>query len=271
MIRKIKILLTAIIVFAGLFGCEKDSDLVIDPSSTTVDYSVAYVTAPDTLIYSTQNSYAVVTAKVYSPQGIKTVSVSVLDPAGNNFAQIEMKDNGNSMNADALAGDSVYSAKIQFSENDSKGSYDLRFAVSIGNAPKKVFARATIYFENNSKDYPPVLSNLTMPDTVEIGTTFSFSVQASDSNGLSDIKEVYYELYNPSGQKITNQQGISQFPLSDNGDTDATGDELAGDGTFTQKLYFPQGQPTGKWKFKFTAVDKSGFLSNSITHFLEVK
>ena len=261
MIRKIKILLTAIIVFAGFYGCEKKSDLVIDPSSTTADYSVVNVTAPDTLIYSTQNSYATVTAKVYSSQSIKAVYVSVLDPSGNTFAHIEMKN----------IGDSVYSAEIPFSENDLKGSYDLRFTILIGNSAEKVFARATIYFINHLKDTPPVLSNLTMPDTVAIGVSFVFSVQASDSNGLSDISKVYYELYNPNGQKMKNQQGISQFPLSDNGDKNTTGDEKAGDGIFTQKLYFPQGQPTGKWKFDFTAVDRSDSLSNTITHFLEVK
>ncbi len=267
---KFKKLLAAFFVVLALAGCEKESDTIIDPVPNTLDYKVWKVVLPDTLLFSEQDSVVTVAVKVSSGQKIDGVFATVLNPIGEHFTRIELKDNGELANGDTTAADSVYSGKVVFSRKDISGDYDFSFSI-VEKKEERTFAKATLFYFNNQENVPPVLSNLTMPDTVQIGEVFYFSVVATDLNGLADIKEVYYEIYNPSGQKLQNNQGISKFPLSDNGDTNITGDEKAGDGIYTQRLAIPKGQPTGKWKFEFTAIDRSDSLSNTITHFLEVK
>ncbi len=266
---KTKILLSAIILTVFFFGCEKEDNTVIDPYGTMVNFKVDFVKVKDTLNYILADTSEVVTAKVYSPQGVQAVGLEIIDPAGKMFFNGIFKDDG--IAPDKVAGDSIYSAEIVFGKEDLSGDYNLKFSVFINNNGRKDFANATVFYFNGQENSPPYLHDLVMPDTVSIGVPFVFYVSVFDLNGLSDVKKVYYEIFNPSGQKLTNQQGISQFPLSDNGDTDVTGDETANDGIYTQKLTFPKGQPKGKWRFDFTAIDRSDSLSNTITHFIEVK
>ena len=81
---------------------------------------------------------------------------------------------------------------------------------------------------------------------------------------------VYYEMYKPDGTQQVNSQGLSQFPLYDNGDTSGTGDLTAGDGRYSFKLTFPVEIEIGTWEFRFYAEDRSGALSNVISHNIEV-
>ncbi len=269
--NKLKIFITVILVSVILIGCEKNSDEIVSTNPFPGDLSVVGVTATDTVIYSKPDSIAVITANVYSTKGISGVYCTVFNPLGKFFNHSQMFDNGRTENGDEKADDSIYSTVIRFSKTDISGFYDVEYSAVVGAGSAKIFAHSRIYYFNNQENIPPQLSDLTMPDTVAFNQSFKFSVTAKDLNGLSDIKEVYYELYNPSGVKLTNSQGISKFPLSDNGDVNVTGDKKAGDGIFTQKLTIPKGQPAGRWKFDFTAVDRSDSLSNTITHFVEVK
>ena len=98
------------------------------------------------------------------------------------------------------------------------------------------------------------------------GNAMSAAVEVSDSNGLQDVEFVFYEAYNPDGIKVVNSQGISQFPMFDDGNTQENGDVTAGDGIFTVVLTFPISAQTGTWRFEFQARDRSKTLSNKIFH-----
>jgi hypothetical protein len=108
-----------------------------------------------------------------------------------------------------------------------------------------------------------------MADTVNINQQFTFSVVVSDSNGLSDIVQVYYELFRPDSSQVSNSQGISKFPLADDGEHG--NDLIAGDGIYTMFLTIPLGQTLGVWRFEFEAKDRSNKLSNKLIHTLVVK
>jgi hypothetical protein len=271
MIKKKKIFLAAIVVIIGFSGCEKIPDTIIDPQGgSVIDFKVEYVSAPDTLVFSEEDSSVNVSAKVYSSAGIENVYLDLIDPAGEFLTRIKMLDDGSTA-GDVKAGDSVYSATVFFSKSYPTGDYELRFKLKNYGDALQNFALKTLYYFNGRENVPPVLSDLQIPDTVNFGEEFKFTVKATDLNGQSDIKQVYYELFDPSGKKIVNKNGISKFPLSDIGDTQASGDEKAGDGIYTNKLTFPNGQPSGKWRFDFTAVDKSDSASATLSGFVVVK
>ncbi len=154
----------------------------------------------------------------------------------------------------------------------------LRFIKKIRRAPipsvilvnGRVSAAQFFYFE--TEKFPPVISDLFFADSVQFEEVFIFSVLAVDSNGAEDISRVYYELYRPDGSQVANSQGITKFPMFDDGNSQA-GDETAGDSIYTQKLYFPSNLPSfpsGSYRFEITAEDRTKRLSNTIVHYLEV-
>ena len=102
----------------------------------------------------------------------------------------------------------------------------------------------------NRRNSPPYLlpSSLVAPDTVTRGidTLVFMSVAAADSDGISDIREVYFRnLDSPSQTKI---------PLLDDGGfspsgTSQSGDSLAGDGVYSVVIQIPPSIAPGVFRF----------------------
>ncbi len=254
------------------WGCKRDFNNVIDSSS--VHFQVAKILGADSVTYQQSDSLIVIGIGFYSSSDIKAVSANVFDSDENqlNAAPIVLYDNGNvSANGDTVSGDNIYSNKFPLSHSYPKGNYQIQFFVTDNLNQTSMAAIRSFVFDNGQANLPSAISNLTMPDSVSFGVSFAFTVKAEDPNGLSDIASVFYKLYRPDGTLVVNSQGISEFTLSDNGDTDVTGDVTAHDGIFTNQLAIPSGQQTGKWKFAFQARDKSGLVSNIIQHNLVVK
>jgi len=191
------------------------------------------------------------------------VYAEIYDPDQKRVLNLELKDDG--FQNDEYPNDGIYSVKVFFSKNFAEGNYSIKFyALDQYEQIRKLGAHSFKYISKTT-NYVPILSNLSLPDSVKINIPFAFSVQVEDSNGLSDIQKVYYELYRPDGSKVANSQGISQFPLFDDGAENSSGDSTANDGIFTVRLTFPSGQPLGNWKFDFSASDRSNKLSNIIS------
>ncbi len=265
-----------IAIIAVIFaGCEKMPDGVVDPRSDLLKFSLTKIDLPDTLIYGVDDSVVTIIAEIENAQNVDRAYFDILNSTGESINTANrLKDDGDLINYhDSTAGDSKFSAFITFSNNDQSGNYYFKFYAYDLNSEYQLLGEKRLTYFNAQPKLPPVIFNLSMPDSVNRGTEFKFSVQVSDPNGLDDIKSggVYYRLFNPSGTLIVNSQGISEFPLSDSGDESSSGDVTANDGIFTQKLTFPTNQSTGKWKFEFQAVDKSDSLSNKIVHELLVK
>jgi hypothetical protein len=155
------------------------------------------------------------------------------------------------------------------------GNYTVRFSAEGYEGNLKQVAVGNFYFKNGQDNLPPVISNLVIPDTIAKGVTFIFTVTASDSNGLNDIRYVYFELYRPDGSVVQNPPGSGNtlILMDDTGDFEHYGDEIAGDGIYSFKNFFlndPSTQ-TGAWRFEFQARDRIGDLSNKIIHYMEVQ
>jgi hypothetical protein len=165
---------------------------------------------------------------------------------------------------------------VPISTNIYQNSFELEKEFPIGNYTVRIFvvgmdgntnqvALNTFYFNNGQDNSAPVIQNtIVEPDTVVVTqpTVILTSVEAADSNGLSDISQAYFVVYRPDGTTSGNQ-----FQLLDNGNPD-NGDLIAGDGIFSLLIQVDETNDKGTYRFEFRARDRSGALSNIINHFV---
>ena len=108
-------------------------------------------------------------------------------------------------------------------------------------------------------EIPPVLSNLAVPDTILTGIdqSYIFSVKCDDKNGLDDIDSVRFKISSNNGQLILS--GI----MFDDGNYDAHGDNVPGDGKYGIRLKLDL--DTGDYHFTTQAVDRSNLSSDELS------
>jgi len=265
-------LLSALLLF---ISCEKIPTEVLDIQ--TEDYVVKKITAPDIVTYSDAGAQLVTSISIKNKQNIKNIWFDISSADGSTEITTLNKmlnDGKKSVSGDVNANDNIFTGKVTLDDNLLSGKFEISYYVednfrikpeNIKKVGTKIFA-----YQSKAENVAPVISNLNMIDNVNREDKFAFSIVVSDSNGLNDIDLVYYILKDPSGKIIKNSQGISEFPLYDDGAFNHS-DDIAGDGIYTTNLSFPNSVSTGDWEFKFIAKDKGGLLSNEIVHKLNVK
>ncbi len=250
------------------YGCSKDSSDIVDPVSANENNNVYVVSvdAPDTLTFS--HSVQLPTSIVLTnPDKIGKVKVSIASFSDDNELLNVTLPYRTLINNNKV----VYNGTLDLDSNFTSGKYSIYYNVYLITGENEKLAIKYFFIKRLSANTPPVISNLVMPDSVSFNELFTFHINVFDANGANDIKSVYYKLYKPDGTLVTNSNGISEFPLSDNGDTSESGDITAGDGIFTMKLLIPSGQPSGVWRMDFQASDFQDSLSNIISHNLTVQ
>jgi hypothetical protein len=267
----VKKILLPIFMLLLLAGCEKKFNNPVDV--TYSQYQILSVSSFQSFKYSTSNSSITIFVKVDSPQVVKQVTADIFDPSGNELkgSPIQLFDNGSSASSDTTANDGEFTNKFKMSTSDPIGKYSINFSVLGTDGQTKLVAVQYFNYNNGQINYAPVISNLVMADSITRGVDFVFTVTASDSNGLNDIKYVYFQLFKPDSSQVTDQQGDSLFEMQDDGDLVHYGDGTAGDGIYSYKNSFASTAPPGVWRFEFQAVDRSNAVSNVITHNILVK
>jgi len=240
------------------WGCDKTFENVIDV--TRENYQVTFVSGIKDTIDLKIPSDSLLNLRLIFSSGsvVNRVHFNVIDPDDNflNSSPIEMLS----------ISDVIYENQFILKSEYPIGKYRVQFSVTGFNGESQVVAVSSFQFNNGQDNIAPVVSNLIMPDSLQTGETILFTIEASDSNGLSDIEFVFYEAYDPNGIRVVNSQGIYQFPMFDDGNTSENGDVTAGDGIYTVILTFPVSAQEGTWRFEFQARDRSKFLSNRIIH-----
>ncbi len=265
--KKTFILLFLPILF--FYGCAKDDGNIVDPVIGTENNSsvaVVSVDSPDTLLYSLTDALPVKIV-LTNPEIISSLSATIKDFRDNiPIAAIPLTKS-------AQVNDSTneYSGVFEIDTTYTSGVYTIDYNVQLLSGFKEKVAVKYVYIKRLFGNMPPVLSHLVIPDTVSFDEVFTFHVDVFDINGADDVKKVYYKMYKPDGSLVVNTQGISEFPLSDAGDTSESGDVTAGDGIYTMRLLIPTGQPAGVWRMDFHAVDFQDSLSNILSHNLTVQ
>jgi len=173
------------------------------------------------------------------------------------------------LSGDVTAGDGIYSLTLSSGLIKEASDYFLRFQAEDKSGNRSLAVVATIR-GTVAQPEPPVISNLSAPDTVQIvpGQVVQvlITIEVTDPQGLSDIDFVRFRSFLPN----SNEAGDSPIGLADDGNTFSTGDEVAGDGTYSRIINLPPTALRGDFRFVFEARDKSGLSSNIIEHIMTV-
>jgi len=247
-------------------GCEKEFDIAVE--NVNPDYQVTLVSPSEEIQYNAADSLVAVRI-AFNPAGsIKSVFCEIYasDNSKLTSSPLNLYDDGKSTSGDATANDGIFSNKIPLSRYYPNGVYNIKYYVIDNSDQSKQVAIANFNYDNGQNNIAPVISNLILVDSINVGISFIFSVFASDANGYSDIKNVYFELYRPDGTLVTEGNGNSKFKMYDDGNLTVYGDQVASDGIFSFKNSFLNDISTqrGFWRFEFIAMDRGNKLSNKI-------
>ena len=268
--KKFALLIILITVF--FWGCEKTFDSVINPKQTN-SIRVTNIAPIDSVNYLFQDSVLTFAISFSSSEQILSVYFYIVSPTGSrvNSTAINMFDDGNvSVHGDSAQNDNTYSNKFTMSNRYINGTYIIQYYVTdIYNNTRYISAQNFV-FENGVDKFAPVISDLVLPDSVALSVSFIFSVAASDSNGLSDIEMVYFQLYRPDSTLVVDNTGNSLFAMHDDGNLAVWGDSTANDGIFSYKNSFSPTAQLGFWRFEFQAIDRGNLLSNKIIQNIKV-
>ncbi|PID58695.1 MAG: hypothetical protein CR986_07475 [Ignavibacteriae bacterium] len=249
-------------------NCEQIPTETIETNSA--NYAVIEIEAPDTFNFSPANNKMSTSITLRNYELAKKVSFDILLEDGSEF----ISQNNQMLLENTNKG--IFIGSFQPDTNLLSGTYLINYfvedaATEVNNVSK--VGSTKFYFITDSKNKPPVISNLNIPDEIEREVSFVFTVKAEDPNGLADIEQVYFKLKRPDGTVVYSNSTTKNelFPMFDNGDISGSGDETKGDGIFSLKNEFGKTSQVGNWMFEFGAVDKSGEQSNKLTHTLKVK
>jgi hypothetical protein len=250
-----------------LLGCEQKFDNVVDTS--TENYQVTLVSPSDSVSFNPSDSLIVIKIVFTSQSKVDNVNFDMIASDGTklNSSPVTLFDNGNPVNGDFTANDNRFANKFPMSEYYPNGNYQIHFYVNQPNGLNNQVALSTFRYNNGQTNIAPVISNLVAPDTVALGidTVHIFiSVDASDSNGLNDIKNVFFNSFLPNG----NPSSGNPFMMYDDG---TNGDVTANDGTYSLIVALPpSGVLLGTYRWEFQAKDYGNKISNIIIHYVEV-
>ncbi len=265
--KKIFLLLLLPILF---IGCEKKYTGIIDVNNN--DYSVINVFVPLNVAFNQQDSSLTVSIQFNNNSQFQQVHFNLFASDGKriNSNPVVMYDNGDITNyGDSVAGDNIYSGKVLLSSVYPNGTYRVDFFVIELSSVSKNVAQHNFTFYNGQENFPPVISNLTAPDTLHLTDEIQLvrlAVKVWDPNGLNDIETVYFNTFLPNG----NPSSGNPFLMYDDGNMTDNGDEIEGDGIYSRVIQLPPSTPPGIYRFEFEARDREGELSNKIIHNLHV-
>lgn len=262
-------ILILLLVILHFIGCEEIPNDVVEVES--VDYIIEELISPDQFQFSESNNTIEVSLVVKNTNSVGRVWFNIITIDGSDDVSLN-----NLMIETENVDFSTFTGSSQFDENLLSGKYILEFYIedNVNNSDdnvKKVGSKQLDYF-GVVANAAPVISNLQLASEVNRGDNFIFSVTVTDTNGLADIENVFFELNRPDGSVVFADQtnNITKFPMFDNGDFSNAGDQSKDDGIYSLKNSFGQTSQTGDWTFKFGAIDKSGAESNAITQKLKV-
>lgn len=255
-------LLGTALLFAAFFaGCEKLPTDVVD--TKTGSYQFTITDAPVNYSYNKTDSLYKFTLSVTNRENVNNLVFEVYFPDGSLCSSGQYPVALKPAKANSVV-PGIISGTFPMSKSYPNGKYRIQFYAEETDGTRTRIAVHEFIYSNSSVNYPPVISNLNMPDTVEANVPFTITLKVSDPNGLSDVKKVLF--------RFTRQDGSISDPyeLYDNGNLNY-GDQTAGDGIYSLTNYFTQDASGQTRTFTFQAKDSADSLSNIITHKIYIK
>ncbi len=259
--------LSCVLLLCLAGGCKIPDKGVVDITAPPfISQATAFPSSIDVTHLANQPTDPVDTTLVFSvlvddANTNTLVTYTVLDPSDSLIVS------GNFINNNG----GKFSASTRFHIlKEDVGIYNVQFqAVSGAESKSNILAQAIVV---KNTDHAPIISNLVMPDTVNIppagDTTFvKITLAVSDLDGLQDIVNVSLTSLRPDNSVV----GI--YPMYDDGGFNLvppfglkSGDAVAGDGIYTLTIPLLSSTTGNTYRvFSFIATDRSGESSNVLT------
>jgi hypothetical protein len=242
-------------------GCDKTFDNLIETNQNKYQVTSASTTPVDSFKYTPNDSLITININFTSSSEVSEVFCDIFasDESKLNSSPFQLFDNN----------DNRFENDFPLSEFYPIGIYNITYYIKNPDASMQQIARGSFYYDNGQPNLPPEIANTVVePDTVVVTEPILIftSVEASDPNGQNDILKVYFTVYNPDSTTSG-----SEIELFDDGEVDANGDLLAGDGIYSRLIEVDETNTKGTYRFEFRARDRGGNLSNKIDHFVLIQ
>ncbi|MCK9210604.1 MAG: hypothetical protein M0P61_07215 [Ignavibacteriaceae bacterium] len=260
-----KKLLFLILLIITFHGCGKKFDSPVETKQAI--YQVASVATFASFMHTLADSIINPSIEFTSSTDIKRTWIEILSPENENISSgtIYLYDNGSPSTGDAVKGDNIFSTLVTMKNEYINGMYSINYFVEDKTGTTKKVASQTFFFDNGKSNVAPVITNVSVPDTVHRESSFAFNVTVEDSNGLNDIKQVSFLLYRPDGTAVSNPGGGTKWTMYNDGNSTQHGDASASDNIFSYANYFSSTAPLGEWKFEFQTEDRGGKTSSIVS------
>ena len=266
----------ALLVGLALISCEKEKS-----GTTDITLSAPFISSTSLTTSSINLDTTSTGAVIRQPNGTYTITDSlaavVTDPLGTSDLQLIIYHIYSPGSSSPFASGTM--ARVSVSESTATFLKRFSFTIprsDIGEYKVEVLARSQADLESNSlvasivitrNNSIPQLFGLLAPDTLVRPNTgyriVRFAVTARDSDGLNDITNVFFKADSSSSPDIN-------FPMYDDGNIAFDGDSVANDGRFAVIIPIYPNALIGNKGFRFWAQDRSGALSNPLSHFIEI-
>ena len=260
-----------------IFSCEDPSPLVEPFPITEINFD--YLQGSDKLFISARVNQSYMNASLDSAE----VLWSGIN-ASNTNDTVRLFDDGSM--GDIISSDNIYSRKILNSDSAiknviPKGAKDSVF-LSVQSMFKGRLIQSEVEFFVLGNIHPKIdTSSIVMPQSVDrpsvsadpnIVNTIKFTVSAnaSDANGLDDIKRVFFRSYHVGLDSMMNN-GNPILLLDDGSGTSGSGDLQKSDGTFSRNISISENALVGTYHWIFEAQDQSNAYSDTVKRTIVVK
>ncbi len=240
-------------LFISVSSCEENFPIEIDDTDTlSVSPSIDSVRA----LYNDITQRFFLEALLSDPQGlsdIDAVTYKAFKTGRVDSLTGAMNDSG--INGDIIRGDGRFSALLSHSLTDS-GLGSFRFIISASDLELNAAEESELLLD--FMNYPPNLTLFSVTDSVTVGDSIFIEVAVVDSNGLSDIRKVTYDIYNNNDSTLIRD---NTFIMIDDG---TSGDKNPGDGIYSVTQPTRPTGATGVFDFLITAEDFAGLKSDTL-------
>lgn len=271
-IKKINLIFAA----SFLMLCCEDPTTVVEPFPIS-EINFDYLQGSDKLYLSARVNQR------YMNSSLDSVEVLWSGVNTNNINDtIKLYDDG--LMGDIISSDNIYSRKILNSSIAivnviPKGAKDSVF-LSVQSMFKGRLITSEVEFFVLGNIHPKI-SSIVLPQNVDRPTSnadpnivntikFTVSANASDANGLDDIKRVFFRSYHVGLDSLMNN-GNPILLLDDGSGPSGNGDLQKGDGTFSRTISISENALVGTYHWTFEAQDKSNAYSDTVKRTIVVK
>ena len=240
-------------LFILVSSCEENFPIEIDDSDTnSASPSIENVRA----VYNEISQRFFLEALLSDPQGLSNIeSVTYKAFKIGRGDSLTGALNDSAVSGDIIRGDGRYSALLPLSLTDS-GLGSFRFIISAIDFESNAAEESELLLDISN--FKPELSFVSASDSVVIGNSIFIEVAVTDSNGLSDIRKVTYDIFRKSDSTLLQDD---TFVMRDDG---LFGDKILGDGIYSVTQPTTPTGDTGVFDFLITAEDFAGLKSDTL-------